>query len=601
MSIFTSLRTPRIKKTAFNLSYANKLSCNMGPLVPVFCKEVLPGDKWRVQTTTLIRFNPLKSPVMDNIDAYIHYFFVPNRLLMPSKDWETFITGGKTGEETAQLPYLTLDDLVKDGLGGVGSLADYLGYPVNQTYIAGSGLQNIDLEGNPLRVSTLPLRAYQLIWQEYYRDQNLTDEIFDFQNALPDDGNQADYTLDDLLLLRNRAWKKDYFTSALPFVQRGAPAGVNVTTEVDGDTAQADYYNYSPTGTSTALFRMTGQYGSESNHYLSMDNMLSRIDTIMSSEGFTNIRVTSVTGGYGDDADEGRRGIPQARFVVEATDPDTQTTITRTFPADVTYNTPHTHGIDSTSQSSTITINDLRRAESLQSWLERNARGGARYIEQILSHFGVVSSDARLQRPEYLGGGRQPITISEVLQTSASDNVSQQGNMAGHGVSAGTTMRFKRRFEEHGFIIGIMSVMPHASYSQGCPKSLTRFDKLDYAFPEFAHLGEQPVLDRELYINGTSTGDGTFGYQSVYADYKFSNDEIHGDFKTSLNYWHMGRIFASKPSLNESFITSRPTQRIFAVDATEDTPNSHKLWCELYHNVQAIRPLPKYGTPMMSI
>lgn len=596
MSIFSSIRTPRIKKTAFDLSFENKLSCNMGQLVPVFCKEVLPGDKWRAQTTTLIRFSPLRSPIMQSIDAYVHYFFVPNRLLMPQKDWETFITGGKTGEETAQLPYMSLDDLVVTN-GEVGSLADYLGYPVNQTYIAGSGVQNIDLEGNTLRVSTLPLRAYQLIWQEYYRDQNLTDEIFDFQNASPNDGGvQETYDLDDLLTLRNRCWKKDYFTSALPFVQRGQPASLNVTVDNDGVT---EGINSLGTSLSSVYTVPTDIYTPGTQLLHDYAGMRSYIQTYLEDLGCTDIEFLSSDSDFGNNSSD----KPTTTFRYRYRQPGVDTPTERYFVAPTQLRPNHTHDIDFASSSSSITINDIRRAESLQQWLERNARGGARYIEQILSHFGVVSSDARLQRPEYLGGGRQPINVSEVLQTSQTQmedgeiKGTPQGNMAGHAISAGQTISFKRKFEEHGFIIGIMSVMPHASYSQGCPKSLTRFDKLDYAFPEFAHLGEQPIKGRELYLNGTDQGNDDFGYQSVYADYKFSNDEVHGDFKTNLNYWHMGRIFANKPSLNASFVTANPTHRIFAVES----PDVQKLWCELYHNVQAVRPLPKYGTPMMSI
>lgn len=590
MSIFSSVRMPRIKKTAFDLSFENKLSCNMGQLVPVFCKEVLPGDKWRAQTTTLIRFSPLRSPIMQSIDAYVHYFFVPNRLLMPQKDWETFITGGKSGDETAQLPFMTLDDLVYTN-GEVGSLADYLGYPVNQNYIAGSGINNIDLEGNSLRVSTLPLRAYQLIWQEYYRDQNLTDDIFDFQNADADDANQSvGYDLSDLLSLRNRCWKKDYFTSALPFVQRGQPATLNsdmtITGSISGTTSVAggmtDANNLYVSRDEGSWINLNTQLLADNISTLAGFNIKDTSYIPVAGSAKTKIRVT-----YGYAGGEGEE--------IGSVDYYVQTPLKHT----------HDFSVDEFEGQvvNPITINDIRRAESLQQWLERNARGGARYIEQILSHFGVVSSDARLQRPEYLGGGKQPINVSEVLQTSQTQmedgevKGTPQGNMAGHAISAGQTISFKRKFEEHGYIIGILSVMPHASYSQGCPKSLTRFDKLQYAFPEFAHLGEQPILDREVYINGADKGEGEFGYQSVYADYKFSNDEVHGDFKTNLNFWHMGRIFANSPGLDASFVTANPTHRIFAVK----DPSVQKLWCELYHNVQAVRPLPKYGTPMMSI
>ena len=240
-------------------------------------------------------------------------------------------------------------------------------------------------------------------------------------------------------------------------------------------------------------------------------------------------------------------------------------------------------------------MNELRRAEKLQQWLEKNARGGARYVEQILSHFGVVSSDARLQRPEYLGGGKTPVVISEVLQTSASQEDSAQGNPAGNGISVGTSHRFNKYFEEHGFIIGIMSVLPKTAYQQGLPRMFQRTDKFDYYYPEFAHLGEQEVLNSEVYLDptGATYNRGTFGYQSRYAEYKYNADTVHGDFRESLNFWHLGRIFntadpdgegVGKPVLNKEFVESKPSNRIFNV-TTDDV---NHLWAEVYQDIKLL-------------
>lgn len=246
------------------------------------------------------------------------------------------------------------------------------------------------------------------------------------------------------------------------------------------------------------------------------------------------------------------------------------------------------------------TINELRRAYRLQEWLENNARGGARYIEQILSHFGVKSSDARLQRPEYLGGGSTNVVISEVLNTAGyvgpEGEGGVQGRMAGHGVGIGRTNSFKRSFEEHGYILGIMSVLPTASYFQGIPRHFSRFDKFDFAFPEFANIGEQEVLNQEIYANWSGTKEereATLGYTPRYAEYKTGFSRVAGDFRTSLKFWHYGQIYDNPPALNADFIKYNNDNRIFnAID--EDIDN---IYVYANNNITAIRPLPYFGTP----
>ena len=247
-------------------------------------------------------------------------------------------------------------------------------------------------------------------------------------------------------------------------------------------------------------------------------------------------------------------------------------------------------------------INALRRAYALQRWLEHNAVGGARYIEQILSHFGVQVPDYKLQRPIYLGGGKYPISISEVLQTAQSTNASAQGNMSGHGMSAGVSNGFKYMFPEHGFVFCILSIMPRAAYYQGLNRSLNRRDKLDYAFPEFANIGEQEVYKNEIYNQGEANKDEVFGYQSRYAEYKHADSEIHGDFRTSkLEFWHLARKFSEQPVLSKEFVECAGTaaaatlNRIFAVT---DNASADHFMVDVYHNLQAIRSLPYFGQPI---
>jgi hypothetical protein len=261
-------------------------------------------------------------------------------------------------------------------------------------------------------------------------------------------------------------------------------------------------------------------------------------------------------------------------------------------PGEATIGNPNMIAKTSDLDIQPTTINDLRRAFRLQEWLEKNARGGTRYIENILMHFGVRSSDKRLQRPEYITGLKTPVIISEVLNTSATAEEAQ-GNMAGHGVAVSTGKYGNYFCEEHGYIIGIMSVMPQPAYQQGIPKTYLKSDPLDFFWPSFAHIGEQPVTNNELYAY-TATAEDTFGYVPRYAEYKYQASRVAGDFRTVLDYWHLGRIFATQPALNDTFIECTPDQceRIFAVQDGEDN-----LYCQIMHKIKAVRPMPKFGTP----
>jgi hypothetical protein len=252
------------------------------------------------------------------------------------------------------------------------------------------------------------------------------------------------------------------------------------------------------------------------------------------------------------------------------------------------------YNIDNSSQlvgtAEAADINSLRRAFRLQEWLERNARGGTRYIESILAHFGVKSSDARLQRPEYLGGSKGKMVISEVLSTA--ETTLPVGNMAGHGISVSGGNEFKYSVEEHGWIVGLISVTPETAYQQGVHRSLLKHNRLDYFWPTFANIGEQEVKNGELYANGTEVGE-TFGYVPRYAEYKFLNSRVAGEMRTSLDYWHLGRKFSAKPNLNGAFIQCDPSTRIFAVE----DPSVDNIYGHIFNNIKAIRKMPKYGTP----
>jgi len=521
MSLFgsVSMRPPR--KNKFDLSHERKMSLKMGPLYPIMVQPVMPSDSFKVRSEVFMRLAPMLAPVMHRVNVFTHYFFVPNRIVWD--EWEDFITGGKDGTLAPVAPYFNINDSTKLNM-GIKSLSDYMGLPVLDPAVEVTDEQ---------KVSVLPYRAYHQIYNDYFIDQNVMTPL-DFAKTSGDQSSQ----MAALMALNTRAWEKDYFTSALPWAQRGPE--VTVEGQINyKDEAQMISANGEP-------------------YVFGVD------DTI---KGITNI-----AGGIGTNP---------------AQDP--------------------AFGIDNIEDLG-ITINDLRRSTRLQEWLEKNARGGARYVEQLLSHFGVVSDDARLQRAEYLGGGKSPIAISEVLQTGptvvdggephANIPPSAQGNMAGHGIAASGINGFNKKFKEHGYVIGLMSVLPKTAYQQGIPRHLQRFDKLEYPWPEFANLGEQEVISKELYYDpavGTATNENTFGYQSRYAEEKYTPSSVHGDMRENLDYWHMGRKFTSRPGLNSSFIKANPTKRIFNVEDNDED----ELYCQLYNSISAVRPLPYHGTPRL--
>lgn len=527
--LFNTVQAPRVQSSKFDLSHERKFGLNMGNLIPIMVQEIVPGDDFRVSSEVMIRMAPMLAPMMHRCDVRIDYFFVPNRLVWD--EWQDFITGGREGTTLPTAPYALIEEANKTQF-TKGKLSDFLGLPVTTTATV----------SNSLLFSVLPHRGYQMIYNEFYRDQNLSEPL-DISRA---SGQvlSASAQLAMLTTMRNRAWEKDYFTSALPWAQRGGEVLMPMEGVATADNGDFDYL------ATSRVFRADG---------------------------------TDPAAG-----DVRMRG-------------QTSANLTLTNSSDVsTFNARVENLEEVRIQNASTTINDLRRANRIQEWLEKNARAGARYIEQILSHFNVKSSDARLQRPEYLGGGKSPMVISEVLSTfqSADGEGNPQANMAGHGIAVGNSNRFKKRFEEHGYVIGIMSVLPKTAYQQGIPRHFTRRDKFDYLWPEFANLGEQEVSAQELFWDPAALpATPVFGYQSRFADYKYQPSTVHGSFRDTLAYWHMGRIFTAPPLLNEAFITSDPTLRIFAVG--DDDPDLEHMYCQVYNHISARRPLPYYNVPQL--
>ena len=515
MSVFDSIAVRSLPESVFDLSHEVKLSCNMGELIPIFLEEVIPGDTFQVKSQVFMRLAPMLAPVMHRVNVYVHYFYVPNRLVWDN--WHDHITGGEDGLANPAFPVIAITDSRKPEF-LKGSLADYLGVPTSEDWSTIQTFKNI---------SALPFAGYQKIFNEYYRDQDLGTKVLDELV----DGDQP--AINELAALRTRAWQKDYFTSARPTAQKG-PAVLMPNLGVQ----------YSPTS-------QVYDFGS------------------------------------GDLV-------------------DTANTLGHDVAGNVTHSqgaTPLPARIENIDGINTGTVEDHRRANRLQEWLELAMRGGSRINEIIRNFFGVVPDDLRLTRPQYLGGGVQPITMSEVLNTAGDTGATLQplGEYGGHGVSVGNSNQFTQRFKEHGYVHGIMSVIPKTAYQQGLHRHWTKFDKYERYWPQFANIGEQEIKQKEIFFRPDATdeiNDATFGYAPRYSEYKYACDRVAGDFRKqdgqdNLSYWHMGRFFESTPALNEQFVTADPTHRIFAV--TDESID--KLYVQVYHRFKAKRKMPYHNLP----
>jgi len=495
-----------MKRNKFSLSNYKLLTCDMGELVPVGVTEVLPGDTIQHSTSLLLRVSPLMAPVMHPVAVRVHHWFVPYRILWD--DFEDFITGGPDGNNQSIFPQVDLGAGITEG-----SLGDYFGIPI----------------GAPGKVSALPYRAYSMIWNEFYRDQDLQAELeISTESGLDAITNQQ---------MQHVAWEKDYFTSARPWTQKGPdvvlPLGTNAPVKGIGLNAnhafQAGAETWRETGGSTWT---------------------------QPSKRVTSADAANI---FAIKEDPDRVGFPG-------------------IFADLT-------------EAAAANVNDLRLAMALQRYQEARARWGSRYTE-YLRYLGVRSSDARLQRPEYLGGGKQIIQFSEVLQTANTtdgDDTEGVGNLRGHGISAMRSNRYRRFFEEHGVVISLLSVRPKTMYSQGIHRSWMRRTKEDFFQRELQHIGQQEIYNAEVYA-AAAEPTGVFGYQDRYDEYRRAESTISGEFRSLLDFWHYGRVFANEPVLNGDFIKSVPTKRTNAVQ-TNDV-----LWIMANHSIQARRMIAKSGS-----
>lgn len=537
MSIFSNISAPKLKFSNFNLSEEMKCSMGIGDLVPILCKEVLPSDSFKVSTELLIKFAPLKAPVMHRIKAYVHYFFVPTFQI--NSVFQDFINPKVNSDNSIIPPYIPPSAIKVYGASGdntlLNSLADYLGLPVTSV----SWLSQTAAQGG--FVSVDPFRAYQHIYNCYYRDQNCEPDgdssLFPIDKYQGNSGNIFNPMSSDeitaLLKLRKRAWAKDYFTSALPSPQAG-------------------------------------------------DDVLIPMQSVVQADGSLKFDATEF-------------GVPEQNIRSEESHDGDPFGLVVTDEEDTDALLKYHSGLKAI--NSTTTINDLRRALALQRFKELAERGGTRYSEMVRNFFGSFLKDYWVDRPIYLGGQVQPIKVGEVFQTSQTttgSGASALATRAGAAQSYGRTKGVYLKAPCHGFLMGILSVRPEATYQQGIERMWSRKSIFDFAFPQFARMGEQEILNKEIYAQGNTQDDGIFGYAPRYAEYKTGHCHVCSEFRTSLSYWHFGRKFNELPTLSKEFVMmdNVSTDPFNVVDASEP-----KLYVDLYNIIYARRPLPYFGNP----
>jgi len=497
---FSRVPKAEIQRSVFNRDHGLKTTFDSGYLIPILFDEALPGDTYNVRMTGFGRLATPINPFMDNVYIETFFFAVPYRLIWDN--WEKFCgQQDNPGDSTSYL--------VPEVSGTVtnSSLYDYLGVPT----------------GISLTWNNFAGRAYNMIWNEWFRDQNL-------QNSVVVDKDDGPDTLSDYVLLK-RGKRHDYFTSCLPWPQKG-------------DAVELPLGNKAYIASDSALETAQDIYSTVNSDYYQL----------MSYGGGSSIVASTTTGTQAD-----------------------------ALYADL-------------STATAATINQLREAFQIQRLYERDARGGTRYTEIVRSHFGVVSPDARLQRPEYLGGGKDRINVNPIPQTSSTDATTPQGNMSAFATTGFSGHGFSKSFTEHSVIIGMACVFADLNYQQGLPRQFSRRDRWDFYWPALAHIGEQAVLNKEIYAQGITVDDDVFGYQERFAEYRYKPSQITGQMRSnyaqSLDSWHLAQDFSSLPALNASFIEENPPiDRVVAVTSEPD------IILDAHFNMKCARPMPVYSVP----
>ena len=585
--LYTSIPAPRVPRNTFDRSRPNSLTMPFQRCIPTMVEEIIPGDLFRVNPEVFARLQPMIAPVMNNMKISNHFFFVPLRTL--NKHFAEFMFNNRNGDYSEVLPYTVTNvlyhivyDLEDSGTSSARILAaelirlyDFIGLPFrysSATTVAnfvGAWLDdtyNIEVSTQELRVNLLPFFAYQKIWSEYFRDENVEEDPFvEFEADAGYDvmgltGDVSSRLVDDptewamhILRLRPRAWAHDRFTSSLPFAQRGPDVLLPIAGQAD----------------------VTYKEG-----FLLGDVTPVKTAKIVTHGGNPDVETKAQLGVYASGSQDYLRQYPAsgANKYAAALDP------------------AGSLEVDFDNAALTTTINSFRRAERLQRWYENSARGGVRPNEATLAHFGVKTPDSTLDRSEFLGGSMQPIVVSDIAQTSQTtngENGSPQGTLAGKGTSYKSNPGFKAYFTEHGYVFCFTSALVRANYWQGIPKVFSRMQRDEYYWPEFANLGEEPVFTKELFAGQNVNEDTVFGYVPRYSDYKSATGELHGDMRSSLNFWTQSREFANKPELNREFLFGDPSLSPFAVQSLYTDP----IIVTMQFHVKASRLMPFYGVP----
>lgn len=591
--IYTTIPAPRVPRNTFNRSHPNTLTMQFQRVTPTLLEEIYPGDMFRCSPEVFARLQPLVAPVMNNMKISQHLFYVPLRTV--THHYGEFMFGNRMGNYNEVLPYVhtgfffvlvaALYDIGENEMAAeVIRLLDFIGLPFRYSSsttvngfvnswltdswnikVAGGNPEGVDpTVSSGFRINLCPFFAYQKIVSEYFRDENVEDDPFDvfFETTDQDPFDwtgDVSTTLGDLItsygeevvaslfVLRRRAWQHDRFTSSLPFAQRGPDVLLPISGQADV-TYKKGWLLGDVSPVNSGLFVTHG--------------------------GNPDVESSSVLGSNSSGA------------LVARPSPDAKQASA--------YDPNGSLEVDFANAGLTTTINDFRTAERVQRFFENDARGGVRPNEGTLSHFGVRTPDASLDRAEFLGGSMQPIVVSEVAQTSESTDSSPQGTLAGKGTSYKSHAGFRMYFTEHGFVFNLTSALVRANYWQGIPKVFSRMQRDEYYWPEFANLGEEPVFTKELYADFSVVSEDTvFGYVPRYSDLKTAQGEVHGDMRSSLAFWTQVREFSNRPELNREFLFADPDLSPFAVQSLYSDP----IIVTIQFHIKASRLMPFYGVP----